>query len=54
MFSELSLITVGLETPKYGQTEMWAKLHLQLRTYQTAASPEGNDRLKGENIRKAT
>lgn len=28
MSQELGLVIVRLETPKYGQTETWAKLHL--------------------------
>ena len=34
--------TVRLEASKYGQPEMWVELHLQLRSYQTAASSQGN------------
>ena len=34
--------TVRLGASKYGQPEMWVELHLQLGSYQTAASSQGN------------
>lgn len=35
-------VSYALFMTRYGQTEMWFKLHLKLGSYQTAASLQGN------------